>query len=383
MTASARRTSLAGALWLVGLLTSAEAHPVAQGSVEIHVERHQLLANFRVSNEQVFVASAFGAKEEAPAGLDQLWQEHAVYLLEHVRATVEGIAIAGDCVRVVPPENPTIDGFAHYELRFVFPRAEPRRVVMSADPLREIEFAPRNSWEATFAARVHQRGRLLHEALLITADQPLDLVLDWSPAGELDAAPSDGLRRLGLDFFLYGVRHIAAGWDHVLFVAALVLAVARFWHVIALVTSFTVAHTITLTLAVLRLAQLPGALVEPMIAASIVAAAALNFFPPRQAPLTARLAVAFGFGLFHGLGFASGLTGAMSGFTTGALAVSIGAFSVGVEVGHQLVVIPLVLVGFGVRRFTRAAALWTARIASAAVMLAGAWLLALALGWAG
>jgi hypothetical protein len=78
-----------------------------------------------------------------------------------------------------------------------------------------------------------------------------------------------------------------------------------------------------------------------MIAASIIFVAVQNIFWPRQARGWSRLAIAFAFGLFHGLGFAGGLKAAMSQMPMIALGTALAAFSIGVEIGHQLVVIPL------------------------------------------
>src|SRR5205807_1459282 len=82
---------------------------------------------------------------------------------------------------------------------------------------------------------------------------------------------------------------------------------------------FTVAHTLTLALSVLNIVTLGERVVEPMIAASIVFVAVQNVFWPRQSRGWTRLAVAFAFGLFHGLGFAGGLKEAMAGMPRAAL----------------------------------------------------------------
>jgi hypothetical protein len=89
--------------------------------------------------------------------------------------------------------------------------------------------------------------------------------------------------------------------------------------------------------------------VEPMIAASIVVVALSNLLWPAQSRSNLRLVVAFVFGLFHGLGFAGGLLAAMEGLAGAGVALAIVGFSLGVEIGHQLVVLPL----FGILRLLR------------------------------
>src|SRR5262249_31374859 len=79
-------------------------------------------------------------------------------------------------------------------------------------------------------------------------------------------------------FVRLGVEHILTGYDHLLFLLALLIGATGFWRVLGIVTAFTLAHSITLSLATLGLVHVPGAVVEPMIAASIVWVAVGNLF---------------------------------------------------------------------------------------------------------
>jgi len=162
-------------------------------------------------------------------------------------------------------------------------------------------------------------------------------------AGSSTATPRVAFRGTLWAYLSLGVRHILNphAWDHLLFAAALVLAVRRLWDLVAVVTAFTAAHSLTLTLSVLGWVHLGGRIVEPMIAASIVFVAILNIFWPERRTRWWRLSAAFGFGLFHGLGFAGDLSEAMAGLPAVALAAALIGFSVGVEVGQQVVVLPL------------------------------------------
>lgn len=142
-------------------------------------------------------------------------------------------------------------------------------------------------------------------------------------------------------YLIHGIHHILTGYDHLLFLCALVLGAIGLWDLIKIVTAFTIAHSITLTLATFGLAHLPQTLVEPMIAASIVFVAVQNIVRPKQAGGNVRLAVAFFFGLFHGLGFAGGLLELMHAMPTTLIWFAILGFSFGVEAGNQLVLMPL------------------------------------------
>jgi hypothetical protein len=128
-----------------------------------------------------------------------------------------------------------------------------------------------------------------------------------------------------------------------------VLAAVSVWDLVKVVSAFTLAHTITLTLAALRLVHVSSSIVEPMIAASIVFVAAQNVLWPKQSRGWMRLAIAFGFGLFHGLGFAGGLLDAMQEMSGLTIVLAILAFSLGVELGHQMIVLPL----FGALKLAR------------------------------
>lgn len=135
-------------------------------------------------------------------------------------------------------------------------------------------------------------------------------------------------------FLLLGVHHILTGYDHLLFLAALLLRGGRLTSLLKIITAFTLAHSITLALAVLGLVTIPDRLVEPVIAASIVWVALENVVL-RKAP-SQRWLVSFLFGLVHGFGFASALT--PLGLPPRNLALALLGFNLGVEAGQGLVV---------------------------------------------
>lgn len=151
-------------------------------------------------------------------------------------------------------------------------------------------------------------------------------------------APQDGAS-VSLTYLSLGVRHILQGVDHLLFVLALVLIVGDVRRLLATITAFTVAHSLTLAAATLGLVHVPQAPVEAAIALSIVFVAAEIVHGLQGRPgLTARApwVVAFSFGLLHGLGFAGAL--AEVGLPTGAIPLALLFFNVGVELGQLLFV---------------------------------------------
>lgn len=132
-------------------------------------------------------------------------------------------------------------------------------------------------------------------------------------------------------FIALGFTHIVpAGPDHALFVLGLFLLCPRMKVVLWQITAFTIAHTITLTLTSLHIVGLPSSIVEPTIAASIAFIGVENLLTARVHSW--RPAVAFLFGLAHGMGVATAFNEA--GFPPGRLVPSLAAFTVGVEGGH-------------------------------------------------
>ena len=161
------------------------------------------------------------------------------------------------------------------------------------------------------------------------------------PAFEVRAAA--GANEIAWSYFVMGVEHILAGVDHLVFVLALLLIVKGTRRIVATITAFTVAHSITLVAATLGWINLPGPPVEAIIALSIVFVASEVVHGLRgHEGLTAHAPwiVAFSFGLLHGLGFAGAL--AEVGLPRVAIPVALMTFNIGVEAG-QLAFVAAVL----------------------------------------
>ena len=183
-----------------------------------------------------------------------------------------------------------------------------------------------------------------------------------SPTSGVVQFGADGISRLQQfkQYLVEGVWHIWIGFDHILFLLSLLLPAVlildgKTWRgaerfgqawkeVLWVVTSFTMAHSITLSLAALGLVSLPSRLVESAIALSVVLAAANNVWPMVS---HRRWVVAFCFGLIHGFGFASVL--AELGLPTDALALSLLGFNLGVELGQLAIVAVFLPVAFALR----------------------------------
>ena len=184
-------------------------------------------------------------------------------------------------------------------------------------------------------------------------------------------------------YVVEGIWHIWIGFDHILFLLSLLLPAVLVrrenrWEpsdslrgalleVLKVVTAFTLAHSITLSLAALQVITLPSRLVESTIALSVVLAALNNL---RGTIERQRWVLAFGFGLIHGFGFASVL--ADLGLPQGALVLALVGFNLGVEVGQVAIVVAFVPLAFWLR---------TTRFYRSGVLIIGSVLVALIAGW--
>lgn len=196
--------------------------------------------------------------------------------------------------------------------------------------------------------------RLSHQAQTSTA-----IFTPSSPVQKLQVADASRWRQFG-DYVKHGVWHIWIGFDHILFLLSLLLPAVLVWsaagwqgratfrasfiEVLKVVTAFTLAHSVTLTLATLGVVALPSRVVESAIAASVVLAALNNIRPVFE---RSRAVMAFVFGLIHGFGFASVLLDL--GLPKTALVLSLVGFNVGVELGQLAIVAVFLPLAFAAR----------------------------------
>ncbi|RXH40612.1 HupE/UreJ family protein [Bradyrhizobium zhanjiangense] len=191
------------------------------------------------------------------------------------------------------------------------------------------------------------------------------------------SAPAPPLWSTMQRYLLTGIEHIFLGYDHIAFLIAVVLWARRLIPIIKIVTAFTIAHSLTLSLAALDVLVIPNRIVEPAIAASILFVAVENFF---SRDIDKRWRVTFLFGLIHGFGFAGALQ--EIGLPPNAVVPALAAFNIGVEIGQVAIVsIVLPLLGLVDRLFAadrtkpvRAARLVYA-VSAAISLLGGYWLL--------
>ena len=209
------------------------------------------------------------------------------------------------------------------------------------------------------------------------------LIFGTESAEQVLALQPGGVWQTLKQYIKDGVWHIWIGYDHILFLLALLLPAVllrkngqwepaptlrgAFIEVVKVVTAFTVAHSITLTLASLQIITLPSRLVESVIAASVILAALNNL---RGTIEGRRWVMAFVFGLVHGFGFASVL--ADLGLPQNALILALVGFNVGVEIGQLTIVAVFLPLAFWLRR---------TRFYRVGVLIGGSLLVALLASW--
>ncbi len=179
-------------------------------------------------------------------------------------------------------------------------------------------------------------------------------------------------------FVVLGIHHILTGYDHLLFLFALLLGCRSLRPMLIIVTAFTLAHSLTLALATFQIVNLPSRWVESFIALSIVYVGVENLIC--KGALKRREWLTFAFGLVHGLGFASVLKGIGLGAGGQSILPPLLAFNLGVEIGQIAVVLLALPLLIQLRKSETFARLGTPALSAAVVLLGSAWLIQRAFG---
>lgn len=331
----------------------AAAHALNTSYLTLAVDPDAVRAVIRVHLDDIvrfFPADANGdgrlTAEEISGAVDLLrdfYSEHTMLVFDGRRGQLsdafESHALAEDA-----------SGQEFLDLRYALPRQPRAKVRVRA------EWFDRFGQDHTVLMQV-SRGAELQQAVLSIGEPEIELALH---------APRSQWRQAA-DFLALGAKHIVLGFDHLLFLAALIIVGGRLRDLVTTVTAFTLAHSLTLILATLDVISPPARLTESLIALSVVYVATENLILSRPGH---RWALTFGFGLVHGFGFAGVLREA--GLPQRGLISSLLAFNVGVELGQVTVVAALWPLVVRINQHPRRRAL---------VMAGSAAVLACGLGW--
>lgn len=346
-------------------MITAGAHPNLQNTLWIQCESTLVRITLNVSVKELTVAEGVqglpvgGVGRLDTAALKRAAEHHRDYVLSHLRVTAASIPLGGKITAVTSPPffaDPT-QTFYQYEIEYPFIGTPPAQIELFHDMLKEWPYAAGTAWDVSYVVRPRHPEGNETSSWLLSFQHATSIPTGWedrapAPASASPVKPNAGThygwRTLG-EYFRHGLLHILTGYDHLLFLAALVIATLSFWEMGKVIAAFTLAHTLTLALCVFGIFRLPSFIVEPVIALSIIFVALDNILRPQRTHSRARLGVAFGFGLIHGLGFAGGLLDAMAGLPSTGTWIALVAFSIGVEIGHQVIILPL----FGLMAMSR------------------------------
>lgn len=298
-------------LMLVHALAWGHATQLSSSQVTVGPHRAQVVLELNGLDVDVALKSAVVGEDGnvSEPGLSAAREALTAYVLEHTRMTV---APDADCRGEVGEIRPKAEHVL-VDVEWSCPSVE-GELTYRVTLFHEIDPASRHMVTAL--------GEVKMVGLLAVSNPQVRLVSERS-----------NVWRVMWHYLLAGIEHIAIGYDHIAFLIAVIVWGRKLWPLVMVVTAFTIAHSITLSLAVLDVVRLPSQLVETLIALSIVYVAAENFF---VRDLRHRGWITFGFGLIHGFGFASVLRD--YGLPRDALVPALAAFNIGVEIGQVIIV---------------------------------------------
>lgn len=316
-------------LWML-MAHRAMAHPPGLSSMDVNVGTNNLTitVTFAIQDIEAFVPMDIDLDAEVtPQELSDAKPAIAELIRQHLHVEVDGDRPQPNALGLVEFDN---QNNAHVRLLF------------SAHPKAKLTI------ESTFLNLLpdgHQQFLTLREdSPVVVAEKMLkkeDMAFTFQPKSTPRAdIQSVSAGSAFVDFFKLGVEHILTGYDHLLFLFALLAITHNLWPALKIITFFTVAHSITLALAGLDLLEIPSTLVEPLIAVTIMYVSVENII--RGENVTGRHWLTFGFGLIHGFGFAGVLKEMDISTGNSGILLPLFSFNLGIETG-QVAVMALLL----------------------------------------
>ena len=349
-TAAAIKSVLAAALAAALPASTAHAHKPSDSYLTLRTDGQQIDGQWDIALRDLDYALGLDSDGDGQLTWGEVRERHpqiAAYALARLSLAAGGASPAPCTVTAGDQliDNHTDGAYAVLRFRARCP------AVPEALRVRYRLFADTDPQHKGLLRLEHATGGTTHSSSAIFgSDQPEQL---------LQLAQSSSLAQF-IAYLKHGVWHIWIGYDHILFLLSLLLPSVLVWRerawreasgfrvaaidVLKTVSAFTLAHSITLSLAALNLVALPSQLVESVIAASVIAAALNNIRPFVH---TRRWVGAFAFGLIHGFGFA-GVLGDL-GLPEGSLLLALLGFNAGVELGQLAIVAAFLPLAFLLR----------------------------------
>jgi hydrogenase/urease accessory protein HupE len=356
-------------LALLGWFSAVFAHDPGLSTAQIVLfpDRIEIMAGFAPSDARFLIDPQAAAAD--PFG--DLDFESARTRLVGAAATLWQVELDG--IKLKPSQS-SADLIAgdnlSLSIRFVIPRR------FSAASFQSARLGELPAGHRQFVVVSDPQGLMLAKKLMSQKSRQLDVVIGGSDSAS--TAPAADSTPTWRGFLILGVEHIWTGYDHLLFLLALLVVCSSFRSIVTIISCFTLAHSLTLAAATLGLIEISARWVEPMIAASIIYVGLENLVRRGQEP-RGRSLLTFAFGLIHGLGFASVLRDLGVG-TAGSVSAPLVFFNLGVECGQIAIAAIVLPVIWRARRQP-----WFARqgvaVASTMITLLGCYWFAERLGW--
>jgi hypothetical protein len=348
--AARKNITLRRALLLLLLLDcffalEASAHDPSKSYLSLVIESNQVVGQWDVPLKDLQTVVPLDADHDGFVTWDELnarYTNATTYILAHLKISVDGRPVVCRILKAEPAVEDFTDG-TYLEIPFVIENvSDPKGIELNYQLFFDVNSLHRGLLRL-------QYGEKTESAVFSPDKTTQSFTIGVTSPG-----------RQFLAFLSEGIFHIWTGYDHILFLLALLLPAVlhregtkwagvaalrpAFINVLKIVTAFTVAHSLTLSLAALQVVRLPSRLTESAIAFSVVLAAANNLWPVVR---ERGWIVAFFFGLIHGFGFANAL--ADLGLVHGALALTLVGFNLGVEVGQLAIVVVFLPAAFVLR----------------------------------
>jgi len=302
---------------------SAFAHDPGLSAAEVRLDGNKAIARLTFARGDIEMVAPMDADrdgrvtqpefESVEGSLESLAKESFALSADGEEASPSAVAVGLD-----------ESGAVHFDLEFTLPQG-------SRLSLRSLLIDKLPRGHRQFLALRDAEGNTLGQRMLDAANDSFECDLAALPISQTRPHTFWG-------FLPLGVEHILLGFDHLAFLFALLIAGGTLLEAAKIITSFTVAHSITLALATLEVVAIPASVVEPLIAASIIYVGLENVW---RREVKRRWMLTFAFGLVHGFGFASALKNLGVGVGVKAVAPLL-SFNLGVEIG-QIAVAALVL----------------------------------------
>jgi hydrogenase/urease accessory protein HupE len=307
-------------LFTLLLALPAHAHQESLASTKISFENKRMIFTFMIDQRSVLELGGYDITKVTSLDEEKLTSELKDKTYNYI---INGLKITNNGQEMQPElEGISIPDFSNVQVDLVFTSTE---LIDNVNIHYDLFFETSDGKHKNVATI--ENGDTLSEFVFTNDNKDLSL----------EAGVEVPLWTALKQFTILGVEHIWFGYDHLMFLLALILLGGRFSDLIKIVTSFTIAHSITLILASLDIISLPGAFVESVIALSILYVAIENQFIQT---IKYRWLLTFAFGLIHGFGFAGAL--AEIQIPKNHFIASLLTFNVGVEIG-QLVIVAILL----------------------------------------